>query len=154
MRIVYGGTEVGSNRTLLEAMGVTRMALSFYALKKRGLPKTKLWLASEHFKPDTQLILDSGIAQAERDGLSKEELASLASEYQEFVANNLEFIWAFIEPDSKVLGLDWVLQERASYEHDPKQWVVWHAEYGVQSLRETGRRPTLISPYPMRPLSL
>jgi hypothetical protein len=148
MRIVYGGTEVGSNRTLLEAMGITRMALSFYALKKRGLPKTKLWLASEHFKPDVQLILDSGIAQAERDGLSKEELASLASEYQEFVANNLEFIWAFIEPDSKVLGLDWILQERASYEHDPKQWVVWHAEYGLQSLRDWAKTSSNIAiPY-------
>ena len=136
MKIIFGGTEVGSNRTLLESVGVTRMALSFYALKKRGLPKTKLWLVSEHFPSGVEVVLDSGIAQAERDGLSKEELISLAAEYQEFVANNLDSIWAFVEVDSKVLGLDWVLQERASYEHDPKQWVVWHAEYGVQSLRE------------------
>jgi hypothetical protein len=145
MNIVFGGVEVGSNRTLLESMQVTRMGLSFYALKKRGLPKTKLWLASEHFLPDTQLVLDSGIAQAERDGLSKEELTSLASEYQEFVANNLEFIWAFIEPDSQVLGLDWVLQERASYEHDPKLWVVWHESYGVQRLREWSKRHSNIA---------
>jgi len=136
MKIIFGGTEVGSNRTLLESVGVTRMALSFYALKKRGLPKTKLWLVSEHFPSGVEVVLDSGIAQAERDGLSKEELTSLAAEYQEFVANNLDSIWAFVEVDSKVLGLNWVLQERASYEHDPKQWVVWHAEYGVQSLRE------------------
>jgi hypothetical protein len=145
MNIVFGGVEVGSNRTLLESMQVTRMGLSFYALKKRGLPKTKLWLASEHFLPDTQLVLDSGIAQAERDGLSKEELTSLASEYQEFVANNLEFIWAFIEPDSQVLGLDWVLQERASYEHDPKLWVVWHESYGVQRLRDWSKRHSNIA---------
>jgi len=128
MKIIFGGTEVGSNRTLLESVGVTRMALSFYALKKRGLPKTKLWLVSEHFPSGVEVVLDSGIAQAERDGLSKEELISLAAEYQEFVANNLDSIWAFVEVDSKVLGLDWVLQERASYEHDPKQWVGWHAQ--------------------------
>ena len=91
------------------------------------------------------MVLDSGIAQAERDGLSKEELTSLASEYQEFVANNLEFIWAFIEPDSQVLGLDWVLQERASYEHDPKLWVVWHESYGVQRLREWSKRHSNIA---------
>ncbi len=136
MKIIYGGTEVGSNRTLLESMGVTRMALSFYALKKRGLPKKKLWLVSEHFLPDAAVLLDSGISQAERDGLSKEELTSLAAEYQEFVANNLDSIWGFVEVDSKVLGLEWVLQERASYEHDPKQWVVWHHEYGLQTLRD------------------
>ena len=71
MNIIYGGTEVGSNRTLLESMGVTRMALSFYALKKRGLPQKKLWLVSEHFLSTLDILVDSGIAQAERDGLSK-----------------------------------------------------------------------------------
>lgn len=136
MNVVFAGAEVGSNRTLLEGMNVKKMGLSFYALKKRGLPKTKLWLVSEHFEDDTDVILDSGIRQAEADGLSKEELTSLAAEYQEFVANNVEHLFAFIEPDSKVLGLDWVLTERKSYEHDPKLWIVWHAEYGVQSLRE------------------
>lgn len=136
MNIIYSGAEVGSNRTLLEGMGVKKMGMSFYALKKRGLPKTKLWLVSEHFDNDTDVILDSGIRQAESDGLSKEELTSLAAEYQEFVANNVEHLFAFIEPDSQVLGLDWILKERASYEHDPKLWVVWHADYGVQRLRE------------------
>lgn len=140
MNIIFAGAEVGSNRTTLETMGVKRMGMSFYALKKRGLPKTKLWLVSEHFENDIDVILDSGIRQAEADGLSKEELTSLAAEYQEFVANNVEHLFAFIEPDSQVLGLDWILRERASYEHDPKLWVVWHGEYGVQSLREWSKR--------------
>lgn len=136
MKLVFSGAEVGSNRTLLENMSIEVMGMSFYALKKRGLPKTKLWLVSEHFPSHVQVILDSGIRQAEADGLSKEELISLAAEYQEFVANNVERITAFIEPDSRVMGLDWVLTERGSYEHDPKLWIVWHEEYGVQSLRE------------------
>jgi hypothetical protein len=136
MNIVFGGAEVGSNRTLLEDMSVEVMSLSFYALKKRYLPKNKLWLVSEHFPEAVQVILDSGVPQAERDNLSKEELISLAAEYQDFVANNLERIAGFIEFDSQVLGLDWVKQERASYEHDPKLWVVWHESYGLQTLRE------------------
>jgi hypothetical protein len=120
VKLVFSGAEVGSNRTLLENMSIEVMGMSFYALKKRGLPKTKLWLVSEHFPSHVQVILDSGIRQAEADGLSKEELISLAAEYQEFVANNVERITAFIEPDSRVMGLDWVLTERGSYEHDPK----------------------------------
>ena len=136
MRIVFGGAEIGSNRTLLESMDVDLVSMSFYGLKKRYLPKNKLWLVSEHFPETMKVILDSGIYQAEKDGLSKEELTSLAVEYQDFVANNLERITAFIEVDSKVLGLDWVTQERASYEHDPKLWVVWHESYGMQTLRE------------------
>jgi hypothetical protein len=140
MNIIYGGTEVGSNRTLLESMGVTRMALSFYALKKRGLPQKKLWLVSEHFLPGLDILVDSGIAQAERDGLSKEELTSLGAEYQEFVANNLESILGFVEADSQTLGLEWILQERASFEHDPKLWVVWHESYGLPVLRQWAKR--------------
>jgi hypothetical protein len=136
MRIVFGGAEIGSNRTLLESMNADLVSMSFYGLKKRYLPKNKLWLVSEHFPETMKVILDSGIHQAEKDGLSKEELTSLAAEYQDFVANNLERITAFIEVDSKILGLDWVTQERASYEHDPKLWVVWHDSYGIQTLRE------------------
>ena len=110
MRIIFGGAEVGSNRTLLEGMSVEVMSLSFYALKKRYLPKNKLWLVSEHFPEEVKVILDSGVAQAERDNLSKEELTSLAAEYQDFVANNLERISGFIQFYSQVLGLDWVQQ--------------------------------------------
>jgi hypothetical protein len=35
MKIIFGGAEVGSNRTLLEGSSVEVMSLSFYALKKR-----------------------------------------------------------------------------------------------------------------------
>jgi hypothetical protein len=136
MRIIYGGSEVGSNRTLLEAMSVEVMGFSFYALKKRYLPKNKLWLVSEHFPDSVQVVLDSGIHQLEGSGASKEEITSFAAEYQDFVANNLERISGFIEIDSQIMGLDWVLQQRAFFEHDPKLWVVWHDSYGLQSLRE------------------
>ena len=135
MRIIFSGAEVGSNRTLLEGQKVELMGLNFWGLRKRGLPKTKRWLISEHFDSDTQVVIESGAAQADKAGLSKEELTSLAVEYQEFLVDNSERAAAFIEFDSLVLGQEWVAQQRAFYEHDPKFWVVWHEEYGLPALK-------------------
>ena len=134
-RLVFSGAEVGSNRTLLEGMKVDTMGLNFYALKKRGLPKTKIWLISEHFTEETQVVIESGVQQAERDGLSKEELVSLAADYQEFLVNNADRAAAFIEFDSKVLGLDWIEEQRPFFSNDQKLWVVWHEEYGIPYLK-------------------
>jgi hypothetical protein len=135
VRVVFSGAEVGSNRTLLEGMKVESMGLNFWGLRKRGLPKNKLWLISEHFDPETQVYIESGAAQADKAGLSKEELTSLAVEYQEFLVNNSERATAFMEFDSLVLGEDWVKAQRPFYEHDPKFWVVWHEEYGLPALK-------------------
>ena len=76
MRIIFSGAEVGSNRTLLEGQQVELMGLNFWGLRKRGLPKTKRWLISEHFDSDIQVVIESGAAQADKAGLSKEELTS------------------------------------------------------------------------------
>jgi hypothetical protein len=135
MRIIFSGAEVGSNRTLLEGQKVELMGLNFWGLRKRGLPKTKRWLISEHFDSDVQVVIESGAAQADKAGLSKEELTSLAVEYQEFLVDNSERATAFMEFDSLVLGQEWVAQQRAFYEHDPKFWVVWHEEYGLPTLK-------------------
>ena len=135
MKIIFSGAEVGSNRTLLEGQKVELMGLNFWGLRKRGLPKTKRWLISEHFDSDVQVVIESGAAQADKAGLSKEELTSLAVEYQEFLVDNSERAAAFMEFDSLVLGQEWVAQQRAFYEHDPKFWVVWHEEYGLPALK-------------------
>jgi hypothetical protein len=135
MRIIFSGAEVGSNRTLLEGQKVELMGLNFWGLRKRGLPKTKRWLISDHFDSDVQVVIESGAAQADKAGLSKEELTSLAIEYQEFLVDNFERALAFMEFDSLVLGQEWVAQQRAFYEHDPKFWVVWHEEYGLPTLK-------------------
>ena len=135
MNIIFSGAEVGSNRTLLEGMKVESVGLNFYHLKKRGLPKTKVWLISEHFQPDMQVIIESGAAQAEKDGLSKEELISLAAEYQEFLVNNADRALAFLEFDSVILGEEWCKSQRPFFENDPKLWVVWHEKYGLPALK-------------------
>lgn len=135
MNIIFSGAEVGSNRTLLEGMKVESVGLNFYHLKKRGLPKTKVWLVSEHFQPEMQVIIESGAAQAEKDGLSKEELISLAAEYQEFLVNNADRALAFLEFDSVILGEEWCKSQRPFFENDPKLWVVWHEKYGLPALK-------------------
>lgn len=133
-KLVFSGTEVGSNRTLLEGQGVTLMGLNYWGLRKRGLPKTKVWLISEHFTPDTQVIIESGASQADKAGLSRQELLDLAAEYQEFLVNNADRATAFLEFDSQVLGKDWVEAQRPFFSNDPKLWVVWHQEYGMTEL--------------------
>mgnify|MGYP006275790541 FL=1 len=135
MQIIFSGTEVGSNRTLLEGMKVESMGLNFWGLKKRGLPQKKIWLISEHFDAATKVYIESGAAQADKAGLSKEELTSLAAEYQEFLVNNADRATAFMEFDSLILGEEWVKAQRPFYENDPKFWPVWHQEYGLPALK-------------------
>ena len=136
MRIIFSGVEVGSNRTLLEGMNVESMALNYWGLRKRGLPKTKLWLISEHFTPETQVFIESGAQQAEKAGLSRQELVDLAADYQEFLVNNADRAMGFQEFDSLVLGYDWVKAQRPFFSNDPKLYVVWHEEYGLHELLE------------------
>jgi hypothetical protein len=135
MRIIFSGVEVGSNRTLLEGMKVESMGLNYWGLRKRGLPKTKKWLISDHFDSDTLVVIESGAQQADKAGLSKEELTSLAADYQEFLVDNAERASAFLEFDSQILGEDWIKEQRPFFSNDPKLWVVWHQEYGLPALK-------------------
>ena len=135
MRVIFSGAEVGSNRKLLYDSKVESMGLNFWGLKKRGLPKTKIWLISEHFDSETKVHIESGAAQAEKAGLSKEELLSLAADYQEFLVNNSERAETFMEFDSLILGEEWVKTQRAFFEGDNKLHVVWHEEYGLPALK-------------------
>ena len=136
MNLIFSGVEVGSNRTLLEGMKVESMGLNYWGLRKRGLPKTKNWLISEHFDTETMVFIESGAPQAEKAGLSKKELIDLAADYQEFLVNNAERATAFLEFDSTILGYEWVEQQRSFFSNDLKLWVIWHEEYGQQTLRE------------------
>ena len=135
MRIIFSGSEVGSNRNLLLGQKVESMGLNFWTLRKRGLPTTKRWLINEHYDSHVKVYIESGAAQADKAGLSKEELMSLAADYQEFLVDNSERAEAFMEFDSMILGKEWVEAQRPFYEHDPKFWVVWHEEYGLPALK-------------------
>ena len=148
MKIIFSGVEVGSNRTLLEGQGVELMGLNYWGLRKRGLPTTKKWLISEHFHPDTKVVIESGAQQADKSGMSKEELLSLAADYQEFLVDNADRASAFTEFDSLVLGHDWIKAQRPFFSNDPKLWVVWHEEYGLPALKDLcAEHQNVVIPY-------
>ena len=133
--IIFAGTEIPSNRTLLERSGVDNVMLNYWGLKKRGLPKTKLYLINEQFLPGMKVWVESGATQADAANLSKRELEEFAADYQEFIATNYDRIEGWVEFDSQTMGLPWIVQQRAAFENDPKMWVVWKSNYGQVVLR-------------------
>lgn len=134
--IIFGGVEIPSNRTLLERNGVEHVMLNYWGLRKRGLPKTKAYLVGEYFQPNMKVWLDSGAVQADKAGLSRQELIDYAADYEEFVALNHDRIEGWTEFDSQVLGLSWIEQQRLAFDDDPKMWVVWHESYTLNKLKE------------------
>jgi hypothetical protein len=137
--IIFSGAEIPSNRTLLERSGAQNVMISYWGLKKRGLPKTKPYLIGEHFLPNMKVWVDSGAVQADKANLSKEELEEYAADYEEFISLNYDRIEGWVEFDSQVLGLPWINQQRAAFERDPKMWVVWHESYGIPVLQAWGK---------------
>lgn len=133
--IIFGGTEIPSNRTLLERNGVQNVMLNYWGLRKRGLPKTKQYLIAEYFRPDMRVWVDSGATQADKANLSKRELEEYCADYEEFIAFNYDRIEGFTEFDSQVLGLPAIIQNRSVYDNDPKLWVVWHESYNTMLLQ-------------------
>jgi hypothetical protein len=138
-KIIFGGTEIPSNRTLLERNGVQNVMVSYWGLRKRGLPKTKAYLIGEQFEPHLKVWVDSGATQADQANLSRQELEEYAADYEEFIAMNYDRIDGWVEFDSQVLGLPWIQQQRAAFQNDPKMWVVWHDTYTTQVLEQFAR---------------
>lgn len=134
--ILFAGTEIPSNRTLLEREGAKNVVLNYWGLRKRGLPKTKLYLINEQFMPDMKVWVDSGAAQADKANLSQQELDDYAADYEEFVATNYDRIEGWVEFDSQVWGLSKIVANRAAFDRDPKMWVVWHDSYSPALLRQ------------------
>ena len=137
--IVFSGVEIPSNRTLLEKAGATNVMLNFWGLKKRGLPKTKQYLIAEHFLPEMKVWVDSGAMQADKANLSKEELEDFAADYEDFISYNYDRIEGWVEFDSQVLGLQWVVNERKPFLNDPKFIVVWNESHGINKLQDWAR---------------
>lgn len=143
--IVFGGTEIPSNRTLLERSGVEHVMLNYWGLRKRGLPKTKAYLIGEHFYPEMKVWIDSGATQADKANLSKKELEEYAADYEEFVALNYDRIEGWVEFDSQIMGLPWIHQQRAAFQNDPKMWIVWHEVYNTMVLQKWAQEYTNIA---------
>jgi hypothetical protein len=110
--------------------------LNYWGLRKRGLPKTKTYYIAEHFLPDMKVWVDSGATQADKANLSQRELEEYAADYEDFIANNYDRIEGWVEFDSQVMGLPWIVTERKAFERDPKMIVVWHESYNKQLIYE------------------
>lgn len=135
-KIIFGGTEIPSNRTLLERNGVQNVMVSYWGLRKRGLPKTKAYLIGEQFESHLKVWVDSGATQADLANLSRQELEEYAADYEEFIAMNYDRIEGWVEFDSQVLGLPWIQQQRRAFLNDPKLWIVWHDTYTTAVLEQ------------------
>lgn len=96
MNIVYLGAEVPSNRGILEESGVNHVGFSFWRAYKRGLPKTKAYLLSEHFPDSMSIYVYSGHPKDEEIPKEYEDL------YCDFVDANLSRL-AFVYDDITTL---------------------------------------------------
>lgn len=143
--IIFGGVEIPSNRTLLERSNVEHVMLNYWGLRKRGLPKNKPYLVSEHFQENMKVWVDSGAVQADKADMTQRELEQYAADYEEFIAENYDRIEGFTEFDSQVMGLPAILQNRTSFDNDPKLWVVWHETYSPMLLKDWAKEYTNIA---------
>src|ERR1700733_10745256 len=93
MHLYFGGGEQKVWRELLAANDVTHVSLSFVGLTRRT-KKTGSFKLADHFPEGTRIFVDSGAYSLNKDPgkYGEDEALSLANQYFEFVANNLERI--------------------------------------------------------------
>jgi hypothetical protein len=125
MKLVFLGGEVPSHRGLLTNSGVKAIGINYWALKRRGLPKTKDYLLSERYDPDVEVYVDSGISSSLKANLSVMELEAYSEEYQDWIAINEERISGATEFNHPALGKEWLLQQRESFWHYVPEGVFW-----------------------------
>jgi len=134
--LYFAGIEQGTQRNLLEAVGETHGALSFWGLKRR-LPKTKPYRLEDRFPSTFEIFLDSGGYSANKTPGTVEELEEYAAVYQAFVADNIDRAALVTEFDCLALGQDWIELQRSTFWADmphEKFVPVWHASYALEEL--------------------
>ena len=134
MSIVFMGGEVPSHRLLLLESNVKHIGVSFWGLRKRGLPKSKTYLLSEKYPDDVKIYLTAGTAATAT--LSTREAEEFAADYEDFIATNYDRIEGVVEFDSPVLGSTWIEEQRKTigWELGDKYWPVWKPEMGHPTL--------------------
>jgi hypothetical protein len=140
MRFYYGGAEVHGHRKLLAEQEIPHVSLSFMGLRRRN-KFTKPWLLTEKFGEEQGVLIDSGCHTLNREGVTvtPEEIANIATSYDNFVAQNLQRADAYIEFDALAMGKEWIENRRERLDPD-KAIVVWHEEWGVEELRRLADR--------------
>ena len=137
MKIIYLGADVPSNRTILEVMGIKEVGVSYWRLKKRGLPKNKDYLFTNYFNPYMNIHLYPGLPS--KHGLSRSELEEFIADYEVFVINNLDRVSSFTEIEENDLWTaeDVELQRDAAWKDAGERfWVTVNDLLGLDRLTQ------------------
>jgi hypothetical protein len=110
MKFIYLGSEVPSNRKILEAMGTREVGFSYWRAAKRGLPKSKDYLLSNYFNPFMNITVYPGIPAAVQ--LTEREIEDFCADYEDFIANNIDRIHQFVEVDHSSISEQFVQEQR------------------------------------------
>ena len=114
--IVFLGSEVPSNKTILGQMNAKRVGFSYWGAQKRGLPTTKKYLLSERFIDEVEIYVFPGIpATAE---LTEQELLDFCADYEDFIADNLDRITLFTEVTHPDLTPEFIIEQRKTAWHN------------------------------------
>lgn len=145
MTIIFGGAEIPSNRLLLLNNGVTHISLSYWGLRKRGLPKTKEYLLSEKFPDGVRVYVESGGPQVDAASLGLDDLHEYAADYEHFLTVNEDRISGATEIDAVSLGQRFAAEQRSTFWSDfgeDRFWPIWGHVEGI------GRLVSLSQQYP------
>ena len=122
MKFIYLGSEVPSNRKILESMGTREVGFSYWRALKRGLPKTKDYLLSNYFNPFMNITVYAGIPA--KVNLTEREMEEFCADYEDFIANNIDRIANFVEVDHASLSERMVTeQRRGAWDEEPDKFV-------------------------------
>lgn len=120
MRIVYLGSDVPSNRGILEEAGVQNVGFSFWRAFKRGLPKNKSFSLAERFNESMNIYVYSGHPKED----STEIPADYFKMYAQFIDDNYERITLIYEDEEIPNKPEW----------SGKIIKIWDAETGKKGL--------------------
>jgi hypothetical protein len=138
MKIVFLGCEVPSNRTLLESTGASHVGVSFWGLRRRGLPQNKEYLLKNYFAEQFYIYVYPGVPKNEE--LSPEDFAEFAADYEDFIANNIDRINLFSEIPGDPEFVE--SQRRSVWSQVPpgKFLPAWNPESGLPELNALAKR--------------
>lgn len=137
MRLIYLGSEVPSNKTLLLNSGVQDLGVAFDGLTKRVRQEIPNLLAN--FPEDQGLRLHAlpGIAPDKQKELSDDELRQFAEDYELFLESNRDRLASWTEFDCLPFGQAWIRERREAFyaQFDDQLFrPIWHFEQGVREL--------------------
>ena len=135
--LIYLGSEIPSNKTLLLNSGVQNIGVAFDGLTKRVRQEIPNLLAN--FPQDSEVRLHAlpGIAPEKQKELSEDELREFAADYELFVESNRHLLSSWTEFDCMALGQAWITNRREEFysQFDDQLFrPIWHFDQGVREL--------------------